>query len=55
MVSSAQAIFVGDSATEMCINEGLIRPAKVAVIARGHLTLFVFGLVFVFWFSASMT
>ena len=39
---------VGDSAIELYINEGLIRPAKVAVIARGHLTLFVFGLVLCF-------
>ena len=30
------------------VNEGSIRPAKVAVIARGHLTLFVFGLVLCF-------
>ena len=39
---------VGDSATPLYINEGLIRPAKVAVIARGHLTLFVLGLVLCF-------
>ena len=32
------------------INEGLIRPAKVTVIACGHLTLFVFGLVLCFGF-----
>ena len=32
------------------VNEGLIRPAKVAVIARGHLTLFVFGSVLCFGF-----
>ena len=29
---------VGDSAALLYINEGLIRLAKVAVIARGHLT-----------------
>ena len=47
---------VGDSATQLYINEVLISPAKVAVIARGHLTLFVFGLVVCFLgFSASMT
>ena len=43
---------VGDSATLLYINEGLIRLAKVAVIARGHLTgLLLCG----FCFSASMT
>ena len=39
---------VGDSATYLYINVGLIRPAKVAVIARGHLTHFVFGVVLCF-------
>ena len=38
-------LHVGDSATYLYINVGLIRPAKVAVIARGHLTHFVFGVV----------
>ena len=42
---------VGDSATLLYINEGLIRLAKVAVIAHGHLTgLLLCG----FRFSASM-
>ena len=45
-------IGVGDSATLLYINEGLIRLAKVTVIARGHLTgLLLCG----FFFSASMT
>ena len=44
---------VGDSATLLYINEGLIRLAKVAVIARGHLTvLLLCGFLF---FFASMT
>ena len=43
---------VVDSATLLYINESLIRLAKVAVIARGHLTgLLLCG----FCFSASMT
>ena len=47
---------MGDAATYLYINEVLISPAKVAVIARGHLTLFVFGLVVCFFLLfASMT
>ena len=43
---------VGDSTTLLYMNEGLIRLAKVGVIARGHLTgLLLCG----FCFSASMT
>ena len=47
---------MGDSATKLYINEVLISPAKVAVVARGHSTLFVFwfGCV-ILGFSASMT
>ena len=40
-----EAFSVGDSATYLYINEVLISPAKVAVIARGHLTVFVFDVI----------
>ena len=35
----------GNSTTYLYINDVFISPAKVAVIARGRLTVFVFGVV----------